>query len=219
MKNSKVKSCNGLRKLSAKNCLQDRLKMSSEMDLFCASNYDEKEKNSHSTVSIMMLIIHFASIFASTHRLINKLQPGSVAKIHTTGASFKLMENISSFQNAIKKYGVPDEDCFQTVDLFEKRNIPQVAQSLMALGRTVTIAIILQLLLHIIHFIFSLKVLSTSGIQRTLFRPKTIRRMPPRIYGSSIEKERRSYWTSIWIQQRRYSKWPQFWQYSSYVEN
>lgn len=48
------------------------------------------------------------------------------------------MENLSAFQNAIKKYGVPDEDVFQTVDLFEKRNVPQVAQCLMALGRTVS---------------------------------------------------------------------------------
>ncbi|XP_074601316.1 muscle-specific protein 20 transgelin [Brevipalpus obovatus] len=69
-------------------------------------------------------------------KLINKLQPGSVNKIHTSGPSFKLMENLNSFQQAIKKYGVPDEDCFQTVDLFEKRNVPQVAQCLMALGRT-----------------------------------------------------------------------------------
>ena len=58
--------------------------------------------------------------------------------MHTSGPSFKLMENLNSFQQAIKKYGVPDEDCFQTVDLFEKRNVPQVTQCLMALGRTVS---------------------------------------------------------------------------------
>lgn len=30
------------------------------------------------------------------------------------------------FQAAIKKYGVPEEEIFQTADLFERRNIPQV---------------------------------------------------------------------------------------------
>ncbi|CAH1407801.1 unnamed protein product [Nezara viridula] len=36
---------------------------------------------------------------------------------------------------AIKKYGVPEEEIFQTADLFEKRNIPQVTLCLYALGR------------------------------------------------------------------------------------
>jgi hypothetical protein len=36
------------------------------------------------------------------------------------------MENIQSFLAAAKKYGVSDEEVFQTPDLFEARNIPQV---------------------------------------------------------------------------------------------
>ncbi|VEL34653.1 unnamed protein product [Protopolystoma xenopodis] len=46
------------------------------------------------------------------------------------------MENINAFQDAIKKYGVPTTDIFQTVDLFEKKDIAQVTQCLFALGRT-----------------------------------------------------------------------------------
>jgi len=48
------------------------------------------------------------------------------------------MENMENFQRAIVKYGVPDLDVFQTVDLYEKRNIPQVAHCIMALGRAVS---------------------------------------------------------------------------------
>ena len=36
----------------------------------------------------------------------------------------------------MKDYGVGDEEIFQTPDLFEARNIPQVTLCLYALGRT-----------------------------------------------------------------------------------
>ena len=49
------------------------------------------------------------------------------------------MENINAFINACKKYGVPDIDLLKPVDLFEKRNAPQVLQCLMGLARTVGI--------------------------------------------------------------------------------
>lgn len=67
--------------------------------------------------------------------LINKLAPGSVKKIQSKGTNFQLMENIQRFQAAIKNYGVPQEEIFQTADLFERRNIPQVTLCLYALGR------------------------------------------------------------------------------------
>ncbi|XP_072160976.1 myophilin [Bemisia tabaci] len=67
--------------------------------------------------------------------LINKIAPGSVKKIQTKGTNFQLMENIQRFQAALKNYGVPEEEIFQTADLFERRNIPQVTLCLYALGR------------------------------------------------------------------------------------
>lgn len=70
--------------------------------------------------------------------LINKIAPGSVKKIQERGTNFQLMENIQRFQAAVKKYGVPQEEIFQTADLFERRNIPQVTLSLYALGRIVS---------------------------------------------------------------------------------
>lgn len=71
-------------------------------------------------------------------KLINKMAPGSVKKIQERGTNFQLMENIQRFQAAIKKYGVPEEEIFQTADLFERRNIPQVTLCLYSLGRTVS---------------------------------------------------------------------------------
>ncbi|XP_056644358.1 myophilin [Diorhabda carinulata] len=67
--------------------------------------------------------------------LMNKLTPGCIKKIQTKGTNFQLMENIQRFQAAAKKYGLPEEEIFQTADLFEKRNIAQVAISLFSLGR------------------------------------------------------------------------------------
>ncbi|KAK2715649.1 muscle-specific protein 20-like [Artemia franciscana] len=69
-------------------------------------------------------------------RLMNTLQPGIIKKFNSTGAQFKMMENINIFQNAAKKYGVNDLDVFQTVDLWEKKDIGQVTTTIFALGRT-----------------------------------------------------------------------------------
>jgi len=69
-------------------------------------------------------------------KLINKLAPGSVKRTAKKGSgNFALMENVSAFQKGVRKYGVPDEEIFQTCDLFEFRNVPQVTMSLLALAR------------------------------------------------------------------------------------
>ncbi|CAF4007928.1 unnamed protein product [Rotaria sp. Silwood1] len=59
-------------------------------------------------------------------KLMNKLKPGSVPKIHTQGPSIKLRENIGLFQEAARAYGVNPSELFQAVDCFDKQNIPQV---------------------------------------------------------------------------------------------
>ncbi|XP_069680612.1 muscle-specific protein 20 isoform X2 [Periplaneta americana] len=70
-------------------------------------------------------------------KLMNKICPGSIPKINTSGGQFKMMENINVFQQALKNYGVADVDVFQTVDLWEKKDIAQVTTTLFALGRTI----------------------------------------------------------------------------------
>ena len=68
--------------------------------------------------------------------MMNKIVPDAIKKFKQKGPAFLLMENVQSFLAAIKKYGVPDEEVFQTPDLFEARNIPQVTLCLYALART-----------------------------------------------------------------------------------
>ncbi|XP_011499491.1 PREDICTED: muscle-specific protein 20 [Ceratosolen solmsi marchali] len=67
--------------------------------------------------------------------LMNKIKPGSIPKINTSGGEFKMMENINKFQKALKDYGVQDVDVFQTVDLWEKKDLARVIMTLFALGR------------------------------------------------------------------------------------
>ncbi|VDD83661.1 unnamed protein product [Mesocestoides corti] len=70
-------------------------------------------------------------------KLMNGIKPGSVKKINENATMpFKIMENISAFLEAMKSYGVPVADLFQTVDLFEKKDIAQVTRTIFALGRT-----------------------------------------------------------------------------------
>lgn len=68
--------------------------------------------------------------------LANKIKAGSVKKINKKGGNFALMENVAAFQKAMKAFKVPEEEIFQTVDLFEARNVKSVVKGLIALGRT-----------------------------------------------------------------------------------
>jgi len=69
-------------------------------------------------------------------KVMNKLKPGSIPKINESGGQFKMMENINNFQKAIQEYGVPKIDVFQTVDLWEKKDMSAITTCLFALGRT-----------------------------------------------------------------------------------
>ncbi|XP_039277044.1 muscle-specific protein 20 isoform X2 [Nilaparvata lugens] len=69
-------------------------------------------------------------------KLMQKLLPGSIKKINVAAGDYKSMDNIGQFQKACVKYGVPDVDLFQTVDLWERKNIFNVTKTLFAVGRT-----------------------------------------------------------------------------------
>lgn len=68
-------------------------------------------------------------------KLVNALQEGSVKKINQSTMAFKCMENINAFLEAAKKLGVPPQETFQTIDLWEKQNLYSVLICLQSLGR------------------------------------------------------------------------------------
>ncbi|XP_073944820.1 myophilin-like [Choristoneura fumiferana] len=68
-------------------------------------------------------------------KLANNIQPGLVKKINESKMAFKCMENINAFLDAARQLGVPAQETFQTVDLWERQNLNSVVICLQSLGR------------------------------------------------------------------------------------
>jgi len=68
--------------------------------------------------------------------LANALKPGVIAKYNkNTHMPFKMMENLSFFLRAIRTMGVREQECFDTADLFDEKDLLQVLSTLAALAR------------------------------------------------------------------------------------
>eukprot|EP00052_Salpingoeca_macrocollata_P000714 m.21922 g.21922 ORF g.21922 m.21922 type:complete len:186 (+) comp10802_c0_seq1:1382-1939(+) len=68
-------------------------------------------------------------------KALNVLAPGAIKKINESKMPFKMMENIGKYLEAAEAYGVQRLDNFQTVDLYEAKNMTQVVDGIHALGR------------------------------------------------------------------------------------
>ena len=69
-------------------------------------------------------------------KLVNKIKPGSVAKVNDPATMpFKKMENIANALKGLRALGMKEFEMFGTPDLFEEKNLKQVASSVHALGR------------------------------------------------------------------------------------
>ncbi|CAH1983871.1 unnamed protein product [Acanthoscelides obtectus] len=68
-------------------------------------------------------------------KLVNTIKPGIVKKVNTSTMAFKCMENINAFLEAVRELGVPAQETFQTVDLWERQNLNSVVICLQSLGR------------------------------------------------------------------------------------
>lgn len=65
----------------------------------------------------------------------NRVVPGSVRRIAQSTMPFKQMENISHYVEACTALGVPAQDLFMTVDLFEAKDMRAVVRNIHSLGR------------------------------------------------------------------------------------
>ena len=69
--------------------------------------------------------------------LINAIKPDTIRKIETSKNPFKQMSNISYFLKACRTLGVREFDLFETVDLYEEKDMGVVVNCIHALGRAV----------------------------------------------------------------------------------
>lgn len=66
--------------------------------------------------------------------LANRVSPNS-ARCKKSSMPFVQMENISQFLSFCAKLGIPQHDLFQTIDLYERKNVFQVVQSIHTFSR------------------------------------------------------------------------------------
>ncbi|CAM9610321.1 unnamed protein product [Pylaiella littoralis] len=70
-------------------------------------------------------------------KLVNTIKPGAVRRVNESRMPFKQMENISNFLKSCRALGVAEHSLFETVDLFEGKDIGLVVRCVFSLGSAV----------------------------------------------------------------------------------
>jgi transgelin len=68
-------------------------------------------------------------------RVVNAIEPGICPKPSMARTAFKQMDNIANYLKACTALGVPSEDLFQTVSLYEAQDMGAVVINIHSLGR------------------------------------------------------------------------------------
>jgi hypothetical protein len=67
------------------------------------------------------------------------LQPGTVSKIAKPFTKENYLANVNAFLQGVQKFGIPSDKCFKAEDLVDGGNIPAVINTMLAIGRLVSV--------------------------------------------------------------------------------
>eukprot|EP01132_Coremiostelium_polycephalum_P007426 gene7426-9128_t len=68
-------------------------------------------------------------------KLVNTLKPGIIKRINESQISFKQLENIQNYLKACSQLGLQDTNLFNSIDLFENKDINLVITNILVLGK------------------------------------------------------------------------------------
>eukprot|EP00611_Tribonema_gayanum_P029319 TRINITY_DN7809_c0_g1_i1.p3 TRINITY_DN7809_c0_g1~~TRINITY_DN7809_c0_g1_i1.p3 ORF type:complete len:175 (-),score=67.35 TRINITY_DN7809_c0_g1_i1:582-1106(-) len=118
--------------------------LDAELALKAAAKYDFEGERTAQEWMEAVTGVKFEGSFASALKdgtllcqLINAIKPGTIKRINSSKMPFKQMENISNFLKACRTLGVAEYSLFETVDLFEEKDVGLVIRCLFALGSAV----------------------------------------------------------------------------------
>ncbi|KAG5184842.1 calponin homology domain-containing protein, partial [Tribonema minus] len=118
--------------------------LDAELARKAAANYDYAGEHAAQEWIEAVTRVKFEGTFAAALKdgsvlckLLNAIRPGTVKKINTSSMPFKQMENISAYLKGCRALGVAEHSLFETVDLYEEKDISLVIKCLFALGSTI----------------------------------------------------------------------------------
>jgi transgelin len=118
--------------------------LDAELARKAAANYDINGEHAAREWIEVITGVHFDDSFSTglkdgtlLCKLLNCIAPGTVKKINTSAMPFKQMENVSAFLKGCRALGVAEHSLFETVDLYEEKDMGLVIKCIFALGSTV----------------------------------------------------------------------------------